>query len=79
MAGLFEGLVARDIRKFTGGHESAYVFHKSQTLDCAQRDADGHAVPDAAPSVPPALLFAPTMLLTAGMVYIAASRFKKFV
>jgi len=79
LAGLFEGLVARDIRKFTGGHESAYVFHKAKRW----------VVPSIALSVtvylmlpfalPPLLVFAPTMGLAAVMVYIATSRFKKFV
>ncbi|MAA80704.1 MAG: hypothetical protein CME43_01435 [Haliea sp.] len=79
VAGLFEGLVARDIRKFTGGHESAYVFHKAKRWIAPSVMLTVTLYLMLPWSVPPALLFAPTLLLTAGMVYIAASRFKKFV
>ena len=79
VAGLFEGLVARDIRKFTGGHESAYVFHKAKRWIAPSVVVTVTLYLMLPWSVPPALLFAPTMLLAAGMVYIAASRFKKFV
>ena len=79
VAGLFEGLVARDIRKFTGGHESAYVFHKAKRWIAPSVMVTVTLYLMLPWSVPPALLFAPTLLLTAGMVYIAASRFKKFV
>ena len=79
VAGLFEGLVARDIRKFTGGHESAYVFHKAKRWIAPSVMVTVTLYLMLPWSVPPALLFAPTMLLAAGMVYIAASRFKKFV
>ena len=79
VAGLFEGLVARDIRKFTGGHESAYVFHKAKrwVLPSVMLTVTLYLMLPW--SIPPALLFAPTMCLTGAMTYIAASRFKKFV
>jgi hypothetical protein len=79
VAGLFEGLVARDIRKFTGGHESAYVFHKAKRwiVPSILFTVTGYLMlPFPAP---PVAVFAPTMGLAALMVYIAASRFKKFV
>lgn len=79
VAGLFEGLVARDIRKFTGGHESAYVFHKAKRWITPSVMLTVTLYLMLPWSVPPALLFAPTLMLTAGLVYIAASRFKKFV
>ena len=79
VAGLFEGLVARDIRKFTGGHESAYVFHKAKRWITPSVMLTMTLYLMLPWSVPPALLFAPTLMLTAGLVYIAASRFKKFV
>mgnify|MGYP001391591252 CR=1 FL=1 len=79
VAGLFEGLVARDIRKFSGGHESAYVFHKAKrwVLPSVMLTVTVYLMLPW--SLPPALLFAPTMLLAAAMTYVAASRFKKFV
>ncbi|HBM83229.1 MAG TPA: DUF4400 domain-containing protein [Halieaceae bacterium] len=79
VAGLFEGLVARDIRKFTGGHESAYVFHKAKrwVLPSVMLTVTLYLMLPW--SIPPALLFAPTMCLAGAMTYIAASRFKKFV
>ena len=79
VTGLFEGLVARDIRKFTGGHESAYVFHKAKRWITPSVMLTVTLYLMLPWSVPPALLFAPTLMLTAGLVYIAASRFKKFV
>lgn len=79
LAGLFEGLVARDIRKFTGGHESAYVFHKAKRwiVPSVITTVTFYLVPPW--PVPPVLLFAPTMVFAGVMTYVAASRFKKFV
>ncbi len=79
LAAFFEGLVARDIRKYTGGHESSYVFHKAKrwiTPTVVLTVTIYLMLPF---SVAPALVFAPTMFFTGVMVYIATSRFKKFV
>ncbi len=78
-AGLIEGLVARDIRKFTGGHESAYVFHKAKRWIVPSVVLTVTVYLMLPIAVAPVAVFAPTMGLAALMVYIAASRFKKFV
>ncbi len=78
-AAFFEGLVARDIRKFSGGHESSYVFHKAKRWITPTVILTVTVYLMLPFSVPPAVIFAPTMLFAGAMVYIATSRFKKFV
>ncbi len=79
VAAFFEGLVARDIRKYTGGHESSYVFHKAKRWIMPTVVLSITIYLMLPFSVAPALVFAPTMLSTGLMVYIATSRFKKFI
>ncbi len=79
LAAFFEGLVARDIRKYTGGHESSYVFHKAKRWIVPTVVLTITIYLMLPFSVPPALVFAPTMLFAGLMIYVATSRFKKFV
>ena len=74
-----DGLVARDIRKYTGGHESSYVFHKAKRWIVPSLMLTISVYLMLPFSVPPVVLFAPAMLLTGLMIYVAASRFKKFL
>ncbi|MFV0476966.1 MAG: DUF4400 domain-containing protein [Parahaliea sp.] len=79
LAAFFEGLVARDIRKYTGGHESSYIFHKAKRFITPSVVLSITVYLMLPFSLPPVLVFAPTMLFAGLMVYIATSRFKKFV
>lgn len=79
LVAFFEGLVARDIRKFTGEHESSYVFHKVKRLIVPSLILTITIYLILPFSLPPAVVFLPTMILVGVMVYIAVSRFKKFV
>ncbi|MFV0277020.1 MAG: DUF4400 domain-containing protein [Parahaliea sp.] len=79
LAAFFEGLVARDIRRYTGGHESSYVFHKAKRWIMPSVLLSITVYLLLPFSVAPALVFAPTMLFAGLMVYIATSRFKKFI
>jgi len=79
LAAFFEGLVARDIRRYTGGHESSYIFHKAKRWVIPSVVLTVTLYLMVPFSLPPAVVFAPTMLLAGAMVYVATSRFKKFV
>jgi integrating conjugative element membrane protein (TIGR03747 family) len=79
LVALFDGLVMRDIRKYTGGHESSYVFHKAKRLvvpSVALTIAIYLMLPL---SVPPVAVFGPTLILTGAAIYTATSRFKKYL
>ena len=79
VAAVLDGLVERDIRKFTGGHESSYLFHKAKRW----------IVPSIAGMVAlylinpwaihPVFIFGPSMLLFGVAVFVSVSRFKKFI
>jgi len=74
-----DGLVARDIRKYTGGHESSYVFHKAKRWIVPSLMLTISVYLMLPFSLRPVVIFAPSMLLTGMMVYVATSRFKKFL
>lgn len=76
---LIDGIVSRDIRKFTGGHESSYVFHKAKRWLLPGIIGTVSVYLMVPWSLYPALVFAPSMALFGVMVYLAASRFKKFL
>lgn len=74
-----EGLVYRDIRKYTGAHESSYVFHKAKRW-LVPALAITISVYLALPfAVMPVLVFAPSIALSGFMTYVAAGSFKKFM
>ena len=79
LVAFYDGLVARDIRKYTGGHESSYVFHKAKRWIVPSLVLTISIYLMLPFSVPPVVIFAPSMALTGMMIYIAASRFKKFL
>ena len=79
VAALIDGMVQRDIRKFTGGHESSYVFHKAKRWVVPAIVGTVSCYLMMPWSIYPALVFAPSMALFGLMLYVAASRFKKFL
>jgi hypothetical protein len=79
IAALIDGIVQRDIRKFTGGHESSYVFHKAKRWVVPAIVGTVSLYLMMPWSLYPALVFAPSMALFGFMLYVAASRFKKFL
>jgi hypothetical protein len=79
LVAFYDGLVARDIRKYTGGHESSYVFHKAKRWIVPSLMLTISIYLMLPFSVPPVVIFAPSMVLTGLMIYVAASRFKKFL
>lgn len=74
-----DGLVARDVRKFTGGHESSYIFHKAKRWIVPSLMLTVSVYLMLPISLPPVVVFSPTMVFAGVMVYVAASRFKKFL
>lgn len=74
-----DGLVARDIRKYTGGHESSYVFHKAKRWIVPSLLLTISVYLMLPFSLRPVVIFAPSMLFTGLMIYVATSRFKKFL
>jgi uncharacterized protein DUF4400 len=79
LVAFYDGLVARDIRKYTGGHESSYVFHKAKRWIVPSLLLTISLYLMLPFSVPPVVIFAPSMVLTGLMIYVATSRFKKFL
>ena len=79
LVAFYDGLVARDIRKYTGGHESSYVFHKTKHWIVPSLLLTISLYLMLPFSLRPVLVFAPSMLFTGLMIYIATSRFKKFL
>jgi len=79
IAALIDGIVQRDIRKFTGGHESSYVFHKAKRWVLPGIIGTVSLYLMAPWSLFPAVVFAPSMALFGFMLYVASSRFKKFL
>lgn len=79
LVAFYDGLVARDIRKYTGGHESSYVFHKAKRWIVPSLLLTISIYLMLPFSLRPVVIFAPSMLLTGSMIYIATSRFKKFL
>lgn len=79
LGALIDGLVQRDIRKFTGGHESSYVFHKAKRWVLPGILLTISVYLMLPWSLYPAAVFAPSMALFGFMLYVAASRFKKFL
>lgn len=79
LVAFYDGLVARDIRKYTGGHESSYVFHKAKRWIVPSLMLTISIYLMLPFSLRPVVIFAPAMLLTGMMIYVAASRFKKFL
>lgn len=79
LVAFYDGLVARDIRKYTGGHESSYVFHKAKRWIVPSLMLTVSFYLMLPFSLPPVVIFAPSMVLTGLMIYVATSRFKKFL
>jgi len=79
LVAFYDGLVARDIRKYTGGHESSYVFHKAKRWIVPSLVLTITVYLMLPFSLPPVAIFAPSMVLTGLMIYVATSRFKKFL
>lgn len=79
LVAFYDGLVARDIRKYTGGHESSYVFHKAKRWIVPSLLLTISIYLMLPFSLRPVVIFAPSMLFTGLMIYIATSRFKKFL
>ncbi|MEO0436600.1 MAG: DUF4400 domain-containing protein [Pseudomonadota bacterium] len=79
LVALFDGLVARDIRKYTGGHESSYVFHAAKRFVVPSLMLTVTIYLMLPISVRPVVVFGPALLSSAVMIYTAASRFKKYL
>ncbi|MEM9257725.1 MAG: DUF4400 domain-containing protein [Pseudomonadota bacterium] len=79
LVALLDGMVSRDIRKFTGGHESSYVFHKAKRFVIPSLLLTITVYLMIPFSIPPVAVFAPALCLAGVMIYIATSRFKKFL
>ena len=79
LVAFYDGLVARDIRKYTGGHESSYVFHKAKRWIVPSLLLTISVYLMLPFSLRPVVIFAPSMLFAGLMIYVATSRFKKFL
>jgi hypothetical protein len=79
LAAVIDGGVRRDIRKYTGEHESSYIFHgtKRWLLPGIMGTVSLYLLLPF--SVYPALIFAPSMVLFGYLLYVVTGRFKKFI
>lgn len=79
LAAVIDGGVRRDIRKYTGEHESSYIFHgaKRWILPGIMGTVSLYLLLPF--SVYPALIFAPSMLLFGYLLYVVTGSFKKFI
>jgi len=79
MLGFMDGLTEREIRKSCGGIESAMVYHYSKRL-VIPFVAFAFALYLTLPvSIHPLIIFVPAMFITAYVVFVASSTFKKFL
>lgn len=79
LAAVVDGLVQRDIRKFTGGHESSYVFHKAKRWIMPSILGTISLYLLLPWAIPPVVMFAPSMIAFGFMLFLSTSRFKKFL
>ncbi len=78
-AAVIDGLVQRDIRKFTGGYESSYIFHKAKRWVIPSVLGTISLYLLMPFSLRPSVVFAPSMVSFGFILYVATSRFKKFL
>ncbi len=76
---VIDGLVQRDLRKFGGGNESAWLYHKVKRYPKPILVLSVLAYLSMPVSVHPNLVFMPAALLLGLFVYLSASRFKKYI
>lgn len=79
LAAGIDGGVRRDIRKYTGEHESSYIFHGTKRFVLPGVMATLSIYLLLPFSVYPALVFAPSMALFGYLLYVVTGRFKKFI
>ena len=82
VAGLWagiEGLIRRDLRKFGGGHESAYVFHHAKRLVKPALYAPAILYLAWPNSIHPSWIFLPFAALFAVAIITMATTFKKYL
>jgi len=79
IAAVIDGGVRRDIRKYTGEHESSYVFHGTKRFVIPGIAATVSLYLLLPFAVYPALVFAPAMALFGYMLFVITGRFKKYV
>ena len=79
VVGLVDGLVQRDLRRWGGGRESAYVYHYAKRSNLFFLGL-GAVVYLAIPvSLHPAMVLVPFAAACATTVGVTASRFKKYL
>lgn len=79
LVAFIDGLVERDIRKASGGIESAMLYHRSKRMIVPILLLSFGGYLTAPVSVHPTLVFLPVMGLLAVVIFIAAKTFKKYL
>jgi integrating conjugative element membrane protein (TIGR03747 family) len=79
LVGLIDGLVERDLRRFSAGRESAYVFHIAKRAMAPMIILAWAFYLSMPFSIHPALVIMPFAVIFAVSVGIAASSFKKYL
>lgn len=79
LVGLADGLMKRDIRRFTGGHESSFVYHIAKGFSVPFL-VFGWIIYLAMPvSIHPNFVITPFAVMFAFAIFITASKFKKYL
>lgn len=79
LVGFVDGLVQRDLRRFSGGRESALIYHRAKRYIVPTLMA-GYFIYLILPlPLPPQCVFLPTAILFGMVIAITTSRFKKYV
>lgn len=79
VAALIDGGVQRDIRKYTGAHESSYLFHGAKRWILPGIMGTVSLYLMSPWSIYPALAFVPSMALFGYMLFVVSGRFKKYI
>ena len=79
VAALIDGGVQRDIRKYTGAHESSYLFHGAKRWIVPGIMGTVSLYLMSPWSIYPALAFVPSMALFGYMLFMVSGRFKKYL
>jgi integrating conjugative element membrane protein (TIGR03747 family) len=77
--GLVDGLVRRDIRRFSAGHESGFLYHRARAAILPAAILPGVVYLALPVSVPPLLILLPAAVLLALTIDLTAASFKKYL
>lgn len=79
LVGFVDGLVRRDLRRFSSGHESGFVYHRARSVILPATVLPWVVYLALPVSVSPLLILLPGAMLLALVINITAAHFKKYL